>query len=337
MIQRSIGVSAIAALILLTALVGGPAQAAKYRYGTYRGGAMSEAGVFLFLEGMIANPRNADQVVATVESANTGLFQVIPVWDDELAGRVGIGYQWASGNKLWGSYWRFNSQTSALGSGESSDTVHYAVGPPIRTGSDTFVGANGSPGYYLMNTEITAETVDLLWAHSHKLGESLTTDWSLGLRFARFEEIYTGEYGDTPSTNVFVARKSNVGEMIGARAGLRGNYSITPSFGVVAGLAFSLLDGELTAESGLTPRSGGTSSSASLQDDSRSGSILEFDLGLVWRLSRDKFRILVGWEQQIWDGIAADLMRNFPGTSAPLRDRDAVTFSGYKLGFGVLF
>ncbi len=337
MIQRSIGVSAIAALILLTALVGGPAQAAKYRYGTYRGGAMSEAGVFLFLEGMIANPRNADQVVATVESANTGLFQVIPVWDDELAGRVGIGYQWASGNKLWGSYWRFNSQTSALGSGESSDTVHYAVGPPIRTGSDTFVGANGSPGYYLMNTEITAETVDLLWAHSHKLGESLTTDWSLGLRYANFEETYSGEYGDTPSSNLFVASKSSVGEMIGARAGVKGDYSITPSFSVVGALAYSLLDGELTGESGLTARTGGSGSYAFVKDDSRSGSILEFEIAVAWRLSRDRYRILVGWEQQVWDGIAADVVRNFPGTSAPLRDRDSVVFSSYKLGFGVLF
>jgi hypothetical protein len=336
MIQRSIGVSAIAALALL-ALAGGPAQAAKYRYGTYKGGAMTEAGVFLFIEGMIANPRNADEVVATQETVNSEIYQVIPVWEEEFTGRVGIGYQWASGNKLWGSYWRFNSTTGASGVGESTDVIHYAVGPPIRTGSSSFTGANGSPGYFFINTEITAETLDLLWAHSQKIGESFTTDWSLGLRYANFEETYSGEYGDTPSSNLFVASKSSVGEMIGARAGVKGDYSITPSFSVVGALAYSLLDGELTGESGLTPRTGGSGSYAFVKDDSRSGSILEFEIAVAWRLSRDRYRILVGWEQQVWDGIAADVVRNFPGTSAPLRDRDSVVFSSYKLGFGVLF
>ena len=74
-----------------------------------------------------------------------------------------------------------------------------------------------------------------------------------------------------------------------------------------------------------------------LKDDGRSGSIRELDLALVWHSSSDTVRVWLGWEQQVWEDIAADLMRNFPGTVAVLRERDSVTFSGYKLGVRVLF
>ena len=35
--------------------------------------------------------------------------------------------------------------------------------------------------------------------------------------------------------------------------------------------------------------------------------------------------------------IAADLARNFPGTTAPLRERDSVAFSQYKVGLFFVF
>ena len=58
-------------------------------------------------------------------------------------------------------------------------------------------------------------------------------------------------------------------------------------------------------------------------------------MSLVWHAASESFQLSLGWEQSRWDDIAADLVRNFPGTTAPLRERDSVTISGYKLG--VLF
>jgi hypothetical protein len=98
----------------------------------------------------------------------------------------------------------------------------------------------------------------------------------------------------------------------------------------------------LTGSSSLTPsgssNSANTPSSlAKITDDSRSGSIRDVDLTVSWRAVGEAVRVWVGWEQQIWDGITTDLVRNFPGTVAPLRDRDSVVFSGYKVGVFVRF
>ena len=74
-----------------------------------------------------------------------------------------------------------------------------------------------------------------------------------------------------------------------------------------------------------------------VKDDGRSGSIRELDVRLAWYALDDRMKISLGWEQWTWDELAADLVRNFPGTSAPLRDRDEVVFSGYIVGFQLTF
>jgi hypothetical protein len=112
---------------------------------------------------------------------------------------------------------------------------------------------------------------------------------------------------------------------------------VTQSWWFGAGLGFSFLDGELTGSSGLIPvgsANAGTepSSFASITDDGRSGNIVDFDLRIGWCNASDRFRVWLGWEQSIWSEIAQDPLRNFPGTTAPLRERDSVAFSGYKLG-----
>ena len=76
---------------------------------------------------------------------------------------------------------------------------------------------------------------------------------------------------------------------------------------------------------------------ATLNDDSRSGSIRDFDLVVAWHLRNDKYRVFVGWEQSTWDAISSDLMRNLPGTTVQLRDRNSVVFSGWKIGFAGRF
>jgi hypothetical protein len=323
----------------------GPAEAA-YRYGRY-GSATADRGFFVEVEGLIANPRNADVVVATQEilagagGINT-ISPIIPIWDDSFAGRIGLGYQWASGNKVSVSVWGFGTDQTSAGNGASGGRLHYGIGPPIFTGSE-YVGAFGSPGYFEIKTEIEAKTADLAWGHDHQVSESFKMEWSAALRYAVYEETSDGFYDNANAgtgnfgQTTYAAAKALEGEMLGIKLAARGTYAVTQSWWFGAGLGFSFLDGELTGSSGLVPVGSANvatepSSFASVKDDGRSGNIVDFDLRIGWRNASDRFRVWLGWEQSIWNEIAQDPLRNFPGTTAPLRERDSVTFSGYKLG-----
>ena len=162
-------------------------------------------------------------------------------------------------------------------------------------------------------------------------------DWSLGLRYALFEQIETATYTQLGGM-AYAANKSNEGEMFGLRAAVRGEYRFAEKFSFSGSIGLSFLDGELTAQSSLTQAGQtGPASFSAFVDDSRSGSIQEIEFGAHWYLSQDKIRITVGWSQSEWQSIADDLMRNFPTTSAPLRDRPDVTLSAYLIGIHVRF
>ena len=108
------------------------------------------------------------------------------------------------------------------------------------------------------------------------------------------------------------------------------------SISASVGLGLSALDGELDARSSLTPQPADTVP-VLLIDDSRSGTILDLDVNAAWHSSDDSFSVWLGWEQQMWEDIAADLTRNPPGSSVPSRERDSVTFSWFKVGVSYRF
>jgi hypothetical protein len=234
---------------------------AQYDYGggTEYGG---ETGVLLILEGMLANPRNTDN-------------DFIATWDDELAGRIGLGYQWRNGNRLLGSVWSYDTAQSTSG---------------------------------VVEVQITARTGDVAFGKLHQPAERFVVDWSVGLRFASYEEQNT-------------VQGSMESEMLGARAALRGAYRFG-SFSVTSGLGFSFLDGETTTTVG------GQSS----KDDSRSGTITDFDVAIAWHNRRDSIRVLLGWEQSVWEDLVVD-----PAGVLTTSARDNVTFSGPKLGVSFVF
>lgn len=351
MTQPMFRIVALTAAALL-AFGAGTAEAARYDYGRM-GGQSTERGFYIFLEGGLANPRNADVVVATSEliedfgGGTNSLRQILPVWNDDFAGRFALGYQWANGNKLQGTVWNYDGDQSAAGDGLTGGRLHYAVGPPIYTGGE-YVGTFGTPGYYEMTTKISAQTADLAWAREQEVSEAFRMELSVGLRWATFEETMEGFYDNVASVDPefglvrYEATKSNEGDMIGARIAARGTYRFARQFSISSSLGFSYLDGELKASSLLSPT--GTENApiepsgfAGVTDDGRSGDILDFDLVFGWHNSNDWLRFWLGWEQAVWNDIAADLVRNFPGTTAPLRERDSVTFSSYKLGVYVRF
>jgi hypothetical protein len=349
--KRLLNITAATLLVLLGA--GAAPAEARYKYGSYSAGGGGESGFILFLEGMSVNPRNTDTVVATsallqdyAGGVNT-VSQIVPGWEDEFTGRIGFGYEWASGSKIIGSVWGFTTEQQARGDGPVGGELYYAIGPPIYTGGD-YVGTTGSPGHYDLLSTIEAGLGDVAYVRDHQLSEAFKLQWTAGLRYATFEETTEGFYDNAAANDLtfglvrYSASKNNKGEMIGARVGVRGTFNVTESFWFSSGLAFSLLDGEVTGTSmlsptGLTNSATEPSAFSGITESGRSGSILDFDLVGGWSLSGDAIRVWIGWEQSVWDGIASDLVRNFPGTVAPLRDRDSVVFSGYKLGVGFRF
>jgi hypothetical protein len=340
MMQRIFRIVAIGTVVCLICAAL-PAEA-QYRYGKYQYSS-AEQGWFVTAEIAMTNPRNADAVVATFEhldgvGGQNATYPVIPPWSDDPAGRIGVGYSWATGNKVVVTLWGFQTDQSSSGVGPDGGRLHFAIGPPIPTDvAGVYEGTYGSPGFYDIMTEITARTADVAWVKELEISESLDLEWSLGLRYATFEETMEGSYntGLSMGSVNYRAAKSNEGDMIGFRTSVRGSFFLSSQFSVSGALGFSMLDGELTASSVLTEGEnlvGGTTNFAGITDDSRSGMIFDFDTALTWHSSSDRLRVSLGWEQSIWNDIATDLVRNFPGTTAPLAERESVTFSGYKLG-----
>lgn len=328
-------------------LAGGGVAEAGYRLPRYLGLGPQE-GVFVFAEAGMSNVRNSDTVVATLESVQDVVggvnftAPITPDWDDEFTGRFGFGYQWANGHKIVASVWGFKTEQNLFGDGPLGGALHFAVGPPIFTAGD-YVGDSGAPGFFYITTEITATTADLAWAKTQEVVESFDLEWSAGLRYANFEETLSGTYDDVASIsfafgqNRYAADKVSEGSMFGARVAVRGTYRFSDRFSAGAAIGFSFLDGELTGSSSLVPtgliNSTTTPQSfAGVNDDGRSGTIRDFEITATYHVLSDRLRVWLGWEQSNWEEIASDRLRNFPGTAVTLSDRDAVTFSSYKLG-----
>jgi len=337
---------ALTVVVSLALLAAGlPAQAAKYRYGRRTG---DSGGVLVLLEGGLYNPRNTDAVVATVETIEDfggGTNQtnpVLPVWSEEVAGRVGVGYAWGTGQQVMASYWSFSGQQSAAGDGPGSGRLHFAVGPPIFSGGQ-YVGDNATPGSYSLETEVEAEVLDVEWSRSYATSETFELGWSLGLRYATYTETTQGVYDEASSLSSslgqvrYSAFKTNDSEAFGVRVAGRGSFGIGGGLSVDGEIGLSLLDNQIDSLSRLAPIGSVNQPTtpvgrATAFDDGRSGTIFDVEMTLAWTMAGDALRIYGGWRQSVWDEITRDLVRNFPGTSAPLEDRTSVTFSGYVLG-----
>ena len=301
----------IASFVALTVLLLCGTSAAQTRY-NYGGSAYErEGGFIVFVEAGPANPRNTDNIVAA-----SGPNVIIPEWDDEFAGRLGFGYQWSNNTKLVFSVWNLSAEQSATAS-SATPVFFFPIGPTSGSAFD-------------LTTEVTGLTTDVAWGVAHEPTDALSLEWSVGLRYASFEETTDGTYDGTVTVD-----KSLQGDMLGAKIAGRATYRFRP-FSTSVGVGLSALDGELEARSSLTPQPAGTFA-VLLIDDSRSGTILDLDINAAWHSSGDGFSFSLGWEQQVWEDIAADLTRNLPGNNVPSRERDSVTFSWFKVGLSFRF
>lgn len=300
--KRVLLIPALTVLLVPTAVA-----AQSYDYGGGGGFYGSgQSGFTVAIEAGVANPRNTDNVVAAA-----GPNVVIPTWDDDFAGRLGLRYGFSGGQQIEFRAWSFQTDQSSEGLG----SFEFPIGPV-----DGFS--------YSVKTEIEVMSTDLSWGVGHQFGENFTLEWFLGLAYADFQESTAGIYGTTGGS--LLPYKSNEASMLGARTSSRAGYRRGNLSGEV-GFAIAMLDGEIEASSSLTPQPGGTTA-LYLKDDSRSGTVFEMDVRGTWHASNDRLKLWLGWERQNWDDIAADLARNLPGSAVITRDRDSVGFSWIKLG-----
>jgi hypothetical protein len=303
-----------ALIVAIAALLGGTSHAqTRYDYGGGGGRyASGDEGFLLQFEAGIANPRNTDNIVAA-----QGPNVIIPEWDDEFAGRLGLGYRFAAGNTLLFTFWGFDTDQSAAATG----SFEFPIGPTSGASFD-------------VKTEVEAGTAEASWIVPHEVTDEFGMEWSLGLRYASYEETTGGVYDGTVDGPLDVA-KSIESDMIGARAAARAIYR-RGSLSGSASVGLSFLSGEIKVSESLAPQPAGTVP-LELRDDSRSGTILELDVRGTWHHANERLSVWLGWEQQDWDDIAADLARNLPGNEVIARSRDSVTFSWMKAGVSYRF
>ena len=333
-----------AAAILLAA----PAGAASYYD--------DDSGFFIFLDAALTTPGNTDQVVGYALDLAAPVQTTTPLavdWDSSVAGTFGFGYRWGE-NSVSVSYWQFDDDQTLTADGPAGGFINWAIGPATYyyfAGSGYYaLYTFGAPGRVDFNAELKASLIDVTWDHQFEVSDYLDLQWSLGLRYASFEENLDGTYDVcastgcdypysvyyTPGDTTFDVHKSNESDMLGIKVGIEGVYFVTDTFAISSGLAYSALQGDVESRSGLTPTgvfNGLDPPSLFVaEDDDRSGDIIDLDLTLSWYLVDNRLRLYLGYYQSRWDGIAADLARNTPGILLPNKDRDYVTFTGFKLG-----
>ena len=342
-------------VMLALALAGAISVVSAQGYGSGYGGT-DEQGFFLFLDAALAQPSDTDLVVGeftAVADAPQSAGKIAPDWGAGLAARLGGGYRWATGGALSVSFWGYDDDESFAAAGPAGGFLNFAIGPATYYEGLPVLNF-GIPGSAAFDAKIEASTFDVAFSQTQELSDILSMEWSVGLRYASYEDGVTGTYdlcastgcdggyGYVPGEVTFAAERTTKSDMFGVRAGVRGKYAISQRVAVRSGLALSLLTGNVDSRSGLTPI--GTLNSqvdpptTFVADESdRSGRIIDLDVGMEFDLVQDLLRMSVAYEHSVWDGVPRDLARNPPGLLTVLDPRDQVTFSGVRLGLWVRF
>jgi hypothetical protein len=345
--------------------------------GTAQAQFSEEEGFFLFLDTVFTTPRDTDEVIAVnVATAAPGGVQSQEVirtdWSSDPAGQLEFGYRWANGSMVSLTYWGYEADQRTTGNGPSDspntiigNVMYFGIGPTIYYNGTNY-GVYGYYGHHDIVATIEAKSLEIEAGHQHDLSENFNLEWSVGLRWTDFSEDLSGFYDFSESTRSsfgyyrYAANKTNESSMAGLEIGVRGDYAFTKHVSINSSLGFSFLEGKVESTSGLVPSgitNAGTlpSSSFYAKDGDRSGTIVDFDLNVVWHLYDDRYRVWLGYQHSQWNGVPVDLARQqlggtvwvppdpndpvliAPGRQAAFAARDSITFSGFKIGVGFLF
>jgi hypothetical protein len=317
-------------------------------------------GWFVLLEGINTQVVDASQTTGTVlTEGDPGGDPSIPDrfdhqfvdWDTDIGGRLGFGKQWGNGNKLTISYWTFDSDEDGSldlatvdGFYSPFDYYYYYGYGGSAAARDRAVLGIGGPfvSFSRFDANVDATSIDLDFAHVHSITDQFDFEWSLGVKFADFEDTTRVESGYTYTDTYGVANDyflhetaHNESDMWGFKAGVRGAYNFGERFSLTAGLGVGKLIGEVESTSavGITTPTGTIHIFEDIaSDDNRSGTITDYDIMGVIHIG-EHFDVGIGYEHSTWQGIATDLMR----AHWELPSRDDVGFTGWKLGLKFRF
>jgi len=337
--------------------------------GTAQAQFSEEEGFFLFLDTIFTTPRDTDEVIAINVNTGAGAGQVQTQevirtdWGSDPAGQLEFGYRWAGGSMVSLTYWGYEADQRTTGDGPGGNTMYFGIGPSIYFDGTNY-GVYGYYGHHDIVATIEAKSLEIEAGHQHDLSENFNLEWSVGLRWTDFSEDLSGFYDFAESTYDYfgyyryAASKTNESSMAGLEIGVRGDYAFNKHVSLNSSLGFSFLEGKIESTSSLVPSgaaNAGTlpSSSFYAKDSDRSGTILDFDLNVVWHLYDDRYRVWLGYQHSQWNGVPVDLARQqtggvvavpesdptliAPGRQAAFATRDSIAFSGFKIGVGFLF
>jgi len=336
----------LTAVAIVLAASAGPASAQHYE----------EDGFFLFLDAIFTTPQNTDQVIAVTVDTDAGPGQVqsqqviVTDWSSDPAGKLQLGYRWASGSMVSLTYWGFDSDQRTVGDGAAGSTMYFGIGPTIFY-DGAYYGTYGVPGHFDIVSDIEATSLEIEAGKKHALNDAFLLEWAVGVRWADFSETQSGFYDFDDSSYPFfgdyryAVAKSNDSSMTGMEVGGRATYAFGEMLSVDSGLAFSFLEGDVDSRSSNVPigalnATALPSASVSVKDNDRSGTIVDFDFNVVIHLADDRYRVWLGYEYSDWEGLTVDLARKQAalfGRQTSFEVRDGIAFSGFKVGVGFLF
>ncbi len=314
-------------------------------------------GWFIDLDAALATPGNTNTPLqanspGTLAQAGTSdLSSEVEFmdWDDDAALGFGFGYSWGSRGAIQVTYWEYSD--TAEGSGSSIYYPNYnwfTIGPTSAWSYPGFPTAIFDMNWDF-EQEIEARTVDVEFKRSVSTKNPLTIGWSVGLRWASFEDTVDGEYL-VDGLFRFPAMRHIESDGVGATGSFEAGYDFAKAFGLSTDLRVGFITADVDGEHEIIDLDGfyaypGVSWSEEVGSEDEVATTLDFNFNLTFHAGR-YLDIDLGYLYSTWTEMAevnlsrAESFDDFSFSVPPTikgEDRDRITWSGPRIRLRWLF
>lgn len=250
---------------------------------------------------------------------------------ESLAPEISFGQQRSSGSGWMFSYWSFDD--------DDDDSVTSPEGGSLW---DILYHADSAWGYFEGSAQamvdVEATTADLVYFRHIGEGEDFHLTWTLGFRYAKYEQALDVDYVYEEGSYVWTVQLGNETDGFGIVTGLQGSVALGGSMRLEGGLTYAFLDGSTSAtdfqyEEGYIDDPDVDVS----RDEDRGIGMLELEAALVWQLS-DAMDVRLGYVASQWDNVIGfDLFPDDVHEGFVQSDVKDVSWNGFSLGMKYTF
>ena len=262
------------------------------------------------LEGAILTPGGTDTALLTTgysflaQQGETGTDWAD--WDSSLALEVGLGYSWGRNGSLKVSYWSYDDDTNDRGSRYSYFIYNFFTIGPVMNVYQTYI----DPIAWNFDIDMEADTFDIEYSRTKRVGNPLVLTFGLGLRQASFEETVKGHYDQSTFGGPVVrlpAQRTVESDGIGFTGHIGADFDFNEWLAVRGNMRVGFLTSDLEAEHSLDasgyylPGYGLFRESEEFSDES--SITLDFDVSVSFHTG-PYLDVDVGWTSTTWWGLA---------------------------------